>query len=41
MQEEQEKDWAWRLSVCIVWGVVGLIVVVIFATMTGLLAGLM
>jgi len=36
MKEKKEKDWAWRLSVAIVWGVVGLIVVVIFATMWGL-----
>ena len=35
MKEEQEKNWAWRLSVSVVFGVVGLIVLVIFATMCG------
>jgi hypothetical protein len=33
MKEEDEKDWAWRLSVWIVCGIVGLIVVVVFATL--------
>ena len=36
MAEEQEKNWAWCLSVCIVWGVVGLIGLVVFATMIGI-----
>jgi len=35
MAEEQEKNWSWCLSVCMVWGVVGLIVLVVLATMCG------
>ena len=36
MAEKQEKNWAWRLSVSIVWGVVGLIFLTILATMIGI-----
>jgi hypothetical protein len=33
MAAEQEKNWRWCLSVCIVWGVVGLIALTVFLTM--------
>jgi hypothetical protein len=33
MAEEQEKNWSWCLSVCIVWGVLGLIFLTVFLTM--------
>ena len=36
MAEKQEKNWARCLSVCIVWGVVGLIVLTVLATMVGI-----
>ena len=33
MAEEQERNWSWCLSVLLVWGVVGLIVLTVWLTM--------